>query len=218
MSAPGSHPRTSAPGSRVKPLVWLGWLAVLGAAGYFLIARIPRYFVVTAESYGDSWPQVRWLLPHIVGGVIATVLGPLQFWPAIRRDYLAVHRVAGRLYIVAVLGGSVASLGLSFRMSPNNAAYASGLIGLAAAWLLTTGLAFVAIRRKNLIQHKQWMIRSYVVTFAFVIFRLCDDLLSHRGLVPEHEFYTILAWACWAVPLLLAEAGPQSAEILRKRA
>ncbi len=210
-------PATVAAGSRAKPLVWLGWLAVLAGLGYFLIQRVPRYFVVTPESYGNSWPQVSWLLPHIVGGLLAAVLGPLQFWPKIRRDYLPFHRIAGRVYIAAVLVGSMASLGLSLQMSANNAAYASGLIGLAVAWVVTTSMAFVAIRRKNLIQHKQWMIRSYVVTFAFVTFRLLDDTLSHRGLVPEHEFYGIVAWGCWSVPLLFTEVLIQSAEIFRKR-
>ena len=214
---PPATPATAAAGSRVKPLVWLGWLVALVGLGYFLFQRVPRYFVVTPESYGNSWTHVSWLLPHIVGGLIAAVLGPLQFWPKIRRDYLPFHRVAGRLYVVAVLAASVASLGISFRLGASNAAYAGGLIGLAGAWLLTTGMAFIAIRRKNLIQHKQWMIRSYVVTFAFVTFRLLDDTLSHRGLVPAHEFYSILAWACWAVPLLFTEAIIQSAEIFRKR-
>lgn len=214
---PPENPATPAAGSRSRPLVWLGWVAVLCGLAYFFIQRIPRYFVLTPESYGNSWPHVSWLLPHIIAGLLAAILGPLQFWPKIRRDYLPFHRIAGRLYVVAVLAASIASLGLSFRLSVNNAAYAGGLIGLAGAWILTTGLAFVAIRRKNLTQHKQWMIRSYVVTFAFVTFRLLDDTLSHRGLVPEHEFYSILAWACWAVPLLLTEAILQSAEIFRKR-
>jgi uncharacterized membrane protein len=215
---PPETPAPNAAGSRSKSLVWLGWIAVLAALAYFVIQRIPRYFVLNPESYGNSWPQVSWLFPHIVCGLVATILGPLQFWPKMRRDYLPFHRIAGRLYVVAVLAGSVASLGLSFRMHANNAAYAGGLIGLAGAWLLTTSLAFVAIRRKNLTQHKQWMIRSYVVTFAFVTFRLLDDTLSNRGLVPEHEFYSIIAWGCWSVPLLITEAILQSAEILRKRA
>jgi uncharacterized membrane protein len=184
---------------------------------YFLITRAARYFVVTPESYGNSWPQVSWLLPHIICGVLATILGPLQFWPKMRRDHLPVHRIAGRVYVAAVLVGSFASLGLSFRMSTTNAAYAAGLICLSLAWVLTTSMAFIAVRRKKLTQHKQWMIRSYVVTFAFVTFRLFDDLLGNRGLVPEHEFYSILAWGCWAVPLLFTEAILHSAEIFRKR-
>jgi uncharacterized membrane protein len=213
---PPATPASAAAGSRVKRFVWLGWVAVLSGLAYFLIARIPRYFVVTPESYGNSWPQVSWLLPHIVGGMVAAVVGPLQFWPKIRRDYLPFHRIAGRVYVIAVLGGSVASLGISLRMSADNAAYASGLIGLAAAWTVTTSMAFVAIRRKNLTQHKQWMIRSYVVTFAFVTFRFVDDAVSNRNVVPEHELYGILAWSCWAVPLLFTEVIIQSAEIFRK--
>lgn len=212
---PPATPATAVAGSRARPLVWLGWLAVLAGLAYF-VSKATRYFIVTPESYGNAWPQVSWLLPHIICGVVAAILGPLQFWPKIRRDYLPFHRIAGRLYVVVVLGGSVASLGLSLRMNPANAAYAAGLIGLAAAWILTTSMAFVAIRRKNLAQHRQWMIRSYVVTFAFVTFRLLDELLSHRGLVPEHEFYSIVAWACWAIPLLLTEAILQSAEIFRR--
>lgn len=215
---PLKTPAPNAAGSRSKPLIWLGWIAVLAAVAYFVIQRIPRYFVLTPESYGNAWPQVSWLFPHIICGLVATLLGPLQFWPKIRRDYLSFHRIAGRLYVVVVLAGSIASLGLSFHMSVNNAAYAGGLIGLAGAWILTTGLAFVAIRRKNLVQHTQWMIRSYVVTFAFVTFRLLDDTLSNKGLVPEHEFYSIIAWGCWSVPLLITEAILQSAELFRKRA
>jgi uncharacterized membrane protein len=214
---PPATPATATAGFRMKPLVWLGWLAVLAGLAYFLFRRVPRYFVFTPESYGNFWPRWGWLFPHLVGGLLAAVLGPLQFWPKIRRDYLPFHRIAGRIYVVAVLGGSIASLGMSLRLGVNNAAYAGGLIGLAVAWLVTTGMAFVAIRRKHLIQHKQWMIRSYVVTFAFVTFRLLDDALSHRGLVPEHEFYSLLAWASWTMPLLFAEALIQSAEVFRKR-
>jgi uncharacterized membrane protein len=213
---PLATPATKETGSRLKPLVRIGWLAVIAGLTYFLIQKVPHYFVVTPESYGNSWPHVIWLLPHIVCGVIATVLGPLQFWSKIRRDYLPFHRIAGRTYLTAVLGGSFASLGMSFRMSTDNAAYAGGLIGLAFAWTFTTSMAFIAIRRKSITQHKQWMTRSYVVTFAFVTFRLFDDLLSNRGLIPEHELYSILAWGCWAVPLLLTEAILQSTEVFRK--
>ena len=54
-------------------------------------------------------------------------------------------------------------------------------------------MAFVAIRRKNLVQHKQWMVRSYVVTFAFVSFRLASDLLEAGHILPDHERSAVLA-------------------------
>ena len=137
--------------SGAKPLVWLGWIVVLFGLAFFVFKNVPRYFVFTAESYGSYfWERAGWLFPHVVSGVLAAALGPLQFWPRIRRDYLPFHRVSGRLYVIAVLVGTVASLGMSSKVGADDAAYAWGLIGLAVAWLATTGMAFVAIRRKKL--------------------------------------------------------------------
>ena len=79
-------------------------------------------------------------------------------------------------------------------------------------------MAFVAIRRKNLVQHKQWMVRSYVVTFAFVSFRLASDLLEAGHILPDHERSAVLAWGCWALPLLVTEMALQSSAIFKSRA
>jgi hypothetical protein len=49
------------------------------------------------------------------------------------------------------------------------------------------------------------MVRSYVVTFAFVNFRLLIPLLSALGIGSAAERYTAAAWLCWALPLLVAE-------------
>ena len=58
-------------------------------------------------------------------------------------------------------------------------------------------------------QHREWMLRSYTVTFAFVTFRLASTWLSPWIAVPDDpvatDLDTLLAWSCWAVPLLLAE-------------
>jgi hypothetical protein len=56
-------------------------------------------------------------------------------------------------------------------------AYVSGFFGLACTWVVTTSMGYVAIRNRAVEQHREWMIRSYVVTFAFVTFRLLDQLL-----------------------------------------
>jgi hypothetical protein len=65
-------------------------------------------------------------------------------------------------------------------------------------------MAVFAIRRRNVLQHREWMMRSYAVTFAFVTFRFGVDALSSQGL-PLPDSQQIMAWACWAVPLLLLE-------------
>ena len=80
-----------------------------------------------------------------------------------------------------------------------------GLLGLATAWAMTTTMAYVSIRRRVISQHREWMIRSYVVTFAFVIFRLFADILEVAGVGTPLERATAASWFCWAIPLLVAE-------------
>jgi uncharacterized membrane protein YozB (DUF420 family) len=70
-------------------------------------------------------------------------------------------------------------------------------------------MAVFAIRRFNVRQHREWMLRSYAVTFAFVTFRFgVESLINWQGLAPADAQGT-MAWACWAVPLLLLEASIQ---------
>jgi len=50
--------------------------------------------------------------------------------------------------------------------------------------------------------HKEWMIRSYVVTFGFVLFRFLDDMTTSYEL--DDASVTII-WACWTIPLFITE-------------
>jgi hypothetical protein len=83
--------------------------------------------------------------------------------------------------------------------------YAAGLFGLGLAWVLVTGMALVSIYRRNIQQHREWMVRSYTVTFAFVIFRMMDRLLINWHVAPDDAVDAIVAWACWSIPLLFVE-------------
>ena len=53
--------------------------------------------------------------------------------------------------------------------------------------------------------HKQWMIRAYVVTFAFVTFRYLQEYSPLSRLRPENDRNVTIAWACWVVPLAVTE-------------
>jgi hypothetical protein len=151
-------------------------------------------------------------VPHVFAGLVAIVLGPLQFWPRIRNGYPRVHRITGRSYLSAIVIGSFAGMGLALTTAVTTT-YAVGLFTLACAWLATSAMAFVAIKKRNFIQHKEWMIRSYVVTFAFVVFRLVTDGLAYLEIGDRASNGTLMAWACWAVPLLIAEMTIQARKV-----
>ena len=49
------------------------------------------------------------------------------------------------------------------------------------------------------------MIRAYVVTFAFVTFRVFSDYGPTSRLQPVHDLEVTVAWSCWVVPLAITE-------------
>jgi Predicted membrane protein (DUF2306) len=60
--------------------------------------------------------------------------------------------------------------------------------------------------RGRIQQHREWMIRSYVVTFAFVTFRFLNDssfVISLMQKFEERGPATI--WFSWTIPLFITE-------------
>jgi uncharacterized membrane protein YozB (DUF420 family) len=86
-------------------------------------------------------------------------------------------------------------------------AWAVALVCLAIAWLATTGTALYYIRKRNVLLHKQWMIRSYIVTFAFVVFRIVTDYVPYEAWwgISRPDMSTAAIWPVWVMPLLVYE-------------
>jgi uncharacterized membrane protein len=197
---------TAAAATRSQSRLWI--IAILGALGlfalYFIVRSALPYFNLSREHYGPYfWPR-RWMLVlHIAGGITALTAGLVQLWLGLTNRVARLHRALGKVYVGVILVGSIAGFYLALTI-PRNVPYASGLFFLCVAWVATTAMALIAIRRRNILQHREWMMRSYAVTFAFVTFRFGVDLLTSQG-VTGSEAQGTMAWACWALPLLLLE-------------
>jgi uncharacterized membrane protein len=188
--------------SRALVISILTGLALI--ALWFIARSAVPYFNVSPDHYGPYfWPR-RWgLVLHIAGGITALTVGLVQLWLGLTNRIGALHRTLGKLYVGVIAVGSIAGFYLAVTI-PGNAPYASGLFFLCVAWVVTTTMAVFAILRRNLLQHREWMIRSYAVTFAFVTFRFGVDALTAQG-VATADAQAIMAWACWAIPLMLLE-------------
>ena len=206
---------TAAPEARAS---WrlAAFLAFAGVAAvvFVAVAAVPYYL---SASYGppEYAPRRGWLLLHITGGMVAILTGPVQLWLGLADRSVAWHRRLGVTYLAAILVGAVAAFYLAFN-TDFGWVFGAGLASLATAWVTTTGMAFLAIRRSLVEQHKEWMIRSYVVTFAFVLFRIVQPMLQNVGTITEQ--IAAAAWLCWTVPLLATELVLQGRKILRVRA
>jgi len=186
--------------------------AILFVAG----AALP-YFLSSSFGPPEYAPRRGWLLMHIVGGMIALLTGPVQLWLGLADRGMAWHRRMGIGYMTGVAVGSFGAFYLSTH-TDFGWVFGAGLFGLAVAWVTTTTLAYLAIKRSLTDQHKEWMIRSYVVTFAFVTFRVIQPVLQAAQIGTPLEQLAMAAWACWAVPLLVTELVIQGRKVLAVRA
>ena len=192
------------------------WLAALlmGVAAvvvWYLWRFVTPYASVDPAYYDYFWPWRYALWAHLTGGLTALLIGPMQLWLGLTRQRLRLHRLLGRIYLGAALVGLSGASYLIAKELPGDWVFAGGLLGLACAWTLTTGMGYLAIRRRRIQQHQEWMIRSYVVACAFVFFRVFVDVLHAVGLHSPKALQTaeelkLAAWFCWSIPLLVTEA------------
>ncbi len=179
-------PRTTS--SRFKKMLWaslgLTVLFVFITSEVLLVTDYPMYHAYRLQVIADR----NLLIPHTLAGTLALLIGPLNFSSRIRQRYLSLHRILGLVYVVSVFVGSFTGIAL--------AAGRPGLPGTsmqAAAWMVCTTAAFLTARNGYITQHRQWMIRSYAVTFTFVSSRVLNlvpaywahlgDVLSAVGVI-----------------------------------
>lgn len=176
-------------------------------AGKFVINDALPYFGFAKETFGRYWDYKWPLIGHISGGLLALAIGPFQFSKTFRNKFMTTHRWLGRIYLTAILIGTISSTYLAWTSAYRvNFSWAFGLQGLAFAWITTASMAYISVMRGHIIQHKEWMIRSYVVTFAFVTFRWLADLqIAHQLMDKFEERGPTIIWLSWTIPLLITE-------------
>ena len=215
---PGSEQMASStlltPGSGRSGFETLLWIS-LGLTTLFvfitsevlLVTDYPLYHAYRLQVIADR----HILIPHVLASVIALLAGPVQFSSRLRRRLLKFHRVLGRIYVVSVFIGAATGVAL-----------ATGRPGFpgtsmqAAAWIVCTTAALLTARNRQIIQHRQWMVRSYAVTFTFVssrVLNLWPRYWSHLG----DTFAAVGVIAFTLASLLIVDLGLNWRELTTAR-
>ncbi len=184
---------------------------------WFIYGFVSPYLGGEPGRFGIYTPRREWLTMHILAGSVAILLGPLQFWFGLNRRTSTLHVLLGVCYAAAVGVGGTAAFYLGFH-TDFGWVFGLGMIGMGCAWIMTTGLAVISICRRMVGQHREWMIRSYVVTFGFVTFRMLTMLFEMIRAGTLVERMAAASWFAWAVPLLITEVILQGRKIFGVRA
>jgi uncharacterized membrane protein len=163
-----------------------------------------NFLLTKQDLVGDPiWRSAFYM--HIFGGMLAIILGPVQFVKYVRRKNLNLHRALGKTYVTAILF-IAAPTGLYMAFYANGGFYASlGFILMSSLWLYTTFMAVHTIRKSLIQEHIKWMVRSYAMTFAAVTLRLWVPFLSLVIEMEHLKVVVITAWISWLFNLVAAE-------------
>ena len=176
-------------------------ILVLGTAAYttkYFMPGMPNAF------QPDVYAIYSWELRiHIAGGVIAALAGLTQFWANFRNRHKNLHRLFGFTYITAVAISAPAALILS-TVSQGGLVTHVGFGMLSILWAASTFKALYHVTKGEITLHKHWMMRSYALTFAFVLLRVWLGIFIASG-VPIDQAYQTVSWLCWVPPLLIIE-------------
>ncbi|MCB0166600.1 MAG: DUF2306 domain-containing protein [Anaerolineae bacterium] len=187
-------------------------LAIIGVAA--VVRRvldlghvIPPLVHPTFGAFDAAFRQHSLLtLAHIIPGCLFMVLGPLQFMPHIRARYLTIHRWSGRVFIVAGMVIGISALIMNaFGMAIGGLNEAAATTLFALVFLFALGKAFLHIRRHQIKQHREWMIRAFAIGLAVATIRPIIGLFFAVSTLSPHEFFGIAFWLGFTIHLIAAE-------------
>jgi uncharacterized membrane protein len=151
---------------------------------------------------------------HIVPGLLFMILGPFQFSKSIRTRHLQWHRWNGRILVTCGLIIGISALLMSFTMqSIGGVNQAAATILFALFFLFALSKAVWHISRREIVRHRQWMIRAYAIGLAVATIRPIIGIFFATsplsGLTPT-QFFGTAFWIGFVLHLMAAEAWIRS--------
>jgi hypothetical protein len=153
------------------PVTIFSLLLVYNTLPYFSFSKDFSFIEERSLLFRGSFYSTCFYI-HIFAGAVCISTALIQFSRYILKKSKAIHRWSGKLYVFVVLFlGAPTGLYMSF--------FAKGSIWerllflfMAGTWFITTLYGLSTIRKKNVVAHQVWMMRSYAMAMTAVTFRI----------------------------------------------
>lgn len=201
------------PGPPIRRAVGFWWLA-LSAVAIAVFAPLPYLLnplpdlaanggeIAANYASRPGWVRVAFAV-HIVFGGTALLLSPIQLSGRVRARVPRLHRVIGRVVLFSIVAAGTGGV----LLAGVNVAGPVGTAGfgvLAVLWVTFAVLGVRAIRRRDVVAHRRWMLRTFALTYAAVTLRLW--LLALVPLLGDfRSAYLLVPFLCWVPNLVVVE-------------
>lgn len=187
-------------------LIALTFIPVL--AGVIRLVSLAGGGPVTADN-ARFFAMPLPVIIHIIGATLFCVLGAFQFVPGLRRPRSRWHRITGRILIPCGIAAALSGLWMTvyYPLSPHlQGEFLYGFRILISSFMaVSIVLSFSAILRRNVAQHRAWIMRGYAVAQGAGTQALISILwLVFLG-TPNEVVRDMLLIAGWIINLAVAE-------------
>ena len=142
---------------------------------------------------------------HVFTAVLALPAGLTQFSVYILKNHPLIHRINGRIYVVAiVLLGAPSGFILGCYANGGPVSQVSFCL-LGILWFWFTFQAFNTARKQNFVAHKAFIYRSFALTLSAITLRAWKYILIGFFHPKPMDVYQAVAWLGWVPNLLIAE-------------
>ncbi|MEN1986968.1 DUF2306 domain-containing protein [Paenibacillus hubeiensis] len=170
----------------------MAYRLLAGVSITFILYSLARHYVFDPEATAflshkmglgrelnlPAWLKVMYI--HVAFACLAMAAGLINFSRRMLEKQRKFHRINGYVYVVSVLmvvltSGYMAPYSTGGRIN----SIAFNIINL--IWPIMTVTAVVQIKKKRIVKHRNWMIRSYAFCFTNMLIHLIT-LLFNEGL------------------------------------
>lgn len=163
------------------------------------------HFLRSKQGYlqNTTWTWAFYI--HVFTAIIPLVAGLTQFSPYLLRTNKGLHRTAGKIYILAILLINFPT-GLILAINANGYLPTKlAFLLLDCLWFYFTLRAWLEIKKGNITAHKNFMLRSYALTFSAITLRSWKIILPLFITIDPLTLYQLDAWLGFVPNLFIAE-------------
>ena len=204
------------------PRVWLGIWVMIGLAAAWFVYDSVVYVATRDPQPGATFLNRQlWYLAHMAIATPILVIAPIQFIAGIRKARPQVHRWLGRAFLFASIVAGVLAIWLGATIQYQGSRLPLAMFG--ALWIFFSCAAWICARKRDFVNHRKFVIRSFTIGLAFIWVRLL-------GALDEQIFFfidsrevrdTTQEFLSFIIPLLVVEAWlswvPAVQSALRRR-
>lgn len=155
-------------------------------------------------DYGYS-KNPKLTLLHIIPGLLFLLLGAMQFIKALRNHFIKFHRFSGKIYLLLGVLVGITALIMGIKIKFGGVIESSAVVVFTIWFLYCLVIAYIKIRKRNFIEHREWMIRAYSIGIAVATMRPVIGLFFAFTNIRFQDFFGSVFWIAFILHAIVAE-------------